>query len=80
MQLPVYAHETISFFLYCYKNHSAGPCERLKATRAAELDADRLLAERLYGVQVDADTTVADLATSGMPTKKVRAIHFLRPK
>ncbi len=42
----------------------AGPRERLKATRAAELDADRLLAERLYGVQVDADTTVADLAMS----------------
>ena len=39
-----------------------------------------LLGERLYGVQVDADTTVADLATSGMPTKKVRTIHFLRRK
>jgi len=42
----------------------AGPRERLKATRAAEVDADRLLAERIYGVQVDADTTVADLAMS----------------
>jgi hypothetical protein len=40
----------------------AGPRERLKATRAAELDADRLLAERIYGLQVDAETTVADLA------------------
>ncbi len=40
----------------------AGPRERLKATRAAEIDADRLLAERIYGLQIDAETTVADLA------------------
>jgi hypothetical protein len=40
----------------------AGPRERLKAIRAAELDADRLLAERIYGLQVDSETTVADLA------------------
>ena len=40
----------------------AGPRERLKATRAAELDANRLLAERIYGLQVDSETTVADLA------------------
>jgi hypothetical protein len=40
----------------------AGPRERLKATRAAELDADRLLIERFYGVQVDSTSTVADLA------------------
>jgi len=40
----------------------AGPRERLKATRAAELDADRLLIERLYGVQIDSNSTVADLA------------------
>lgn len=40
----------------------AGPRERLKATRAAEIDADRLLAERIYGLQVDSETTVADLA------------------
>ena len=36
----------------------AGPRERLKATRAAELDADRLLAERIYGLQIDSETTV----------------------
>jgi hypothetical protein len=42
----------------------AGSRERLKATRAAEVDADRLLAERIYGVQVDAETTVADFAMS----------------
>lgn len=40
----------------------AGPQARLKATRAAELDADRLLAERVYGLQIDSETTVADLA------------------
>lgn len=40
----------------------AGPRERLKATRAAELDADRLLAERIYGLQIDSETSVKDLA------------------
>jgi hypothetical protein len=40
----------------------AGPRERLKATRAAELDADRLLAERIFGLQIDSETTVKDLA------------------
>lgn len=40
----------------------AGPRARLKATRAAELDADRLLAERIYGLQIDSETTVQDLA------------------
>jgi hypothetical protein len=39
----------------------AGPRVRLKATKAAELDADRLLAERIYGLQVDAETTLRDL-------------------
>lgn len=40
----------------------AGPRERLKAVRAAELDADRLLVERIFGLQVDGETTVGDLA------------------
>lgn len=39
----------------------AGPRARLKATKAAELDADRLLVERIYGLQIDADTTLRDL-------------------
>jgi len=39
----------------------AGPRERLKATRAAELDGDRLLVERIFGLQVDGETSVADL-------------------
>ena len=40
----------------------AGPRERLKAVRAAELDGNRLLIERIFGIQVDGDTTVYDLA------------------
>lgn len=40
----------------------AGPRERLKAIRAAELDGDRLLIERIFGLKVDADTSIADLA------------------
>ena len=40
----------------------AGPQERLKAVRAAELDGDRLLVERIYGLTVGSDTTVSDLA------------------
>ena len=40
----------------------AGPRERLKATKAAEIDADRLLAERVYGLQIDSETSVRDLA------------------
>ncbi|MFM8683308.1 MAG: hypothetical protein ACKOEG_05965 [Chthoniobacterales bacterium] len=36
----------------------AGVRERLKAVRAAELDGNRLLVERIYGLQVDGDTTV----------------------
>ena len=40
----------------------AGPQERLKAVRAAELDGDRLLVERIYGLSVGSDTTVSDLA------------------
>lgn len=40
----------------------AGPRERLKAIRAFELDTDRLLNERIYGVQIDSSTTVGELA------------------
>jgi hypothetical protein len=42
----------------------AGPQERLKALRVAELDATRLLIERVYGTHVTSDTTVQDLALS----------------
>lgn len=40
----------------------AGPREQLKAVRAAEIDGDRLLVERIFGLQVDGETTVGDLA------------------
>ena len=36
--------------------------QRLLAVRAAELDATRLLAERIYGVQLSGESTVRDLA------------------
>lgn len=40
----------------------AGPRERLKAVRAAEVDGNRLLLERIFGLRIDSDTTVGDLA------------------
>jgi hypothetical protein len=40
----------------------AGPQERLKALRAAELDGDRLLAERIYGILVEAGSNMQDQA------------------
>jgi hypothetical protein len=43
-----------------WKNIS--PSERLSLTRAAEIDATRLLAERIAGVQIDGSTTVRDLS------------------
>lgn len=43
-----------------WKNVS--PSERLSLTRAAEIDATRLLAERIAGVQIDGTTTVRDLS------------------
>ncbi|MBI3987782.1 MAG: hypothetical protein HY343_12725 [Lentisphaerae bacterium] len=39
----------------------AGPQERLKTLRVAEVDALRLLTERVYGVQLNSETTVFDL-------------------
>jgi hypothetical protein len=41
---------------------TVGPQERLKSLRVAELDGTRLLAERVYGVRLNADTTIHDLA------------------
>lgn len=39
----------------------AGPQKRLAAIRVAEMDALRLLVERIYGVNLDEETTVHDL-------------------
>jgi len=41
---------------------AVSPQVRLAATRVAEVDADRLLVERIYGVRINADTYVLDLA------------------
>ncbi len=38
--------------------------DRLNLVRAAELDASRLLVERIYGTQITSDTTVSDLAAT----------------
>lgn len=40
------------------------PQQRLTAIRIAELDALRLLAERVYGVQINEESTVRDLANA----------------
>lgn len=41
-----------------------GARANLMARRAAMVDAQRLIAEQMYGVQVDAETLVSDLATA----------------
>jgi hypothetical protein len=46
------------------------PNERLKAKRAAELDAYRKLLERIYGLQISAGTKVKDFVTE---TDQIRA-------
>jgi len=61
------------------------PQDRLGAKRAAEVDADRLLVERIYGLRINAQTCVIDLAlgfdeirgavdtlTRGIRTKEVK--------
>lgn len=48
---------------------AASTQERLKALRVAELDATRLLTERVFGVQLDAETTIRDFA---LETDEVR--------
>jgi len=40
---------------------AVGAQDRIKACRVAEVDAAALLAERIYGLKIDADTTVLDL-------------------
>lgn len=40
----------------------AGPQARLKAEKAAEIDGDRQLVERIFGLNIDGDTKVGDLA------------------
>ncbi|MDB2497350.1 hypothetical protein N9X25_09415 [Verrucomicrobiales bacterium] len=41
---------------------NSGAQKRLLATRAAELDGDRLLIERIYGLEIASETSVGELA------------------
>ena len=43
------------------QNNKNGPQQRLLAIRAAKIDAYRGLAEQVYGLYLDANTTVSDL-------------------
>ena len=40
----------------------AGPQARLQAVKAAEIDGDRQLIERIFGTEIDSETKVGDLA------------------
>ena len=46
------------------QNHRNPSEQRLLAMRASKLDAYRALAEQVYGLQLDANTTVADMAVT----------------
>ena len=43
------------------QNHKSAPQQRLLAIRAAKIDAYRGLAEQIYGLHLDANTTVAEM-------------------
>jgi len=43
------------------QNHKSPPQQRLLAIRAAKIDAYRGLAEQVYGIYLDANTTVAEM-------------------
>ena len=43
------------------QNHKSAPQQRLLAIRAAKVDAYRGLAEQVYGIRLDANTTVSDM-------------------
>lgn len=43
------------------QNHKSAPQQRLLAIRAAKVDAYRGLAEQVYGMRLDAHTTVSDM-------------------
>ena len=46
------------------QNHKLAAQQRLMAIRASKLDAYRALTEQVYGQQLDASTTVADMVVS----------------
>jgi hypothetical protein len=46
----------------------ASPSQRHQALEAAELDANRLLAERVYGLEIESGTRISDLVFDGSET------------
>ena len=46
------------------QNNKNAPQQRLLAIRAAKIDAYRSLAEQVYGIYLDANTTVSDLTVT----------------
>ncbi len=60
-QTPAWAGKTIrATGVGIPRQGETGPGARIKALRAAEMDARRNLVEQLYGVQIDSTTTVRD--------------------
>ena len=52
------------------------PKERLAAKRVAEVDADRLLTERIYGLRINAETLVLDLALASDDVRSALENHI----
>ncbi|MBM3336171.1 MAG: hypothetical protein FJY60_00515 [Betaproteobacteria bacterium] len=59
------------------QNHKNGAQQRLMAIRASKLDAYRALTEQVYGQQLDATTTVAEMMiTSDTFRTRVQGIIY----
>jgi len=59
------------------QNHRNPGQQRLLAMRAAKLDAYRMLTEQVYGLQLDANSTVADMVvTSDSFRSKVQGVIY----
>jgi hypothetical protein len=56
---------------------SASPSQRHQALEAAELDANRLLAERVYGLEIEAGTRIQDLVFESSETAAVLSAFLL---
>ena len=64
MQPMVERRENIvatGYAVIAVQNHKSPPQQRLLAIRAAKIDAYRGLAEQVYGIYLDANTTVAEM-------------------
>jgi hypothetical protein len=59
------------------QNHRNAGQQRLMAIRASKLDAYRALTEQVYGLQIDASSTVADMTvTSDSFRSKVEGVIY----